>query len=119
MVTVSRRTPRIIVTPSTIPAAVSSERSRRARNWRKASEPKDRISERAADSTGKQEPAQSLPAAYCLLELRQGLDHAIRRAPLNLPGHPPVPQEDHATGGGRPRPVRGVEGAALPLGLPG
>ena len=40
MVTVSSRTPRIIPTPSTIPAAVSNERSRRARTCRNASEPK-------------------------------------------------------------------------------
>jgi hypothetical protein len=38
IVAASSRTPKIMPTPSTIPAAVSSTRRRRLPNWRKVSE---------------------------------------------------------------------------------
>src|SRR5919201_6816676 len=72
MVAARSRTPRIIPTPSTIPAAVSSERNRRERTWRKASEPKLRM-----------------------LEPRQTLNHPLDGTARHPSRHPSVPQEHH------------------------
>src|SRR6476659_5514740 len=104
MVTVSSRTPRIIPTPRTIPVAVSSERSRRARTGRNASEPKLRT-------------AGALPAAGALVEPSQGLDNPLRRASGDLARDPTIAEEDDPPRDGRCGWIVGDEDQRLALGL--
>src|SRR5436190_8877910 len=96
MVTVSSRTPRIIPTPRTMPAAVRSERSRRARTCRIASEPKLRIGPRS-------------------LEARECLDQPLGGAAGHLAGDPAVTEEDDPAGDRRRGRIVGHDHERLPV----